>query len=238
MLFRSFLLTSLAFLFARRLREGPLFSWDGVWVRRLFLLALPLGITLLFSQINGKADVFLLSLLDTSESIGIYGLAYKVFANLLVLPLFFVNALYPVMLRDRRKSLSLLWRRLRQGVLAMFLVSLVLTLLTVVFAPLAIRVLGGESFESSALVLRLLSLGLPLFFVTAPLQWFLITLGRERILPLIYGVAALSNVGINLVFIPQFSYFASIFATIFSEMVIFVLLLAVVVKLWIIRPRR
>jgi O-antigen/teichoic acid export membrane protein len=94
--------------------------------------------------------------------------------------------------------------------------------------PLAnflILILGGEGFSASSLVLRILVLSLPLFFVTAPLQWFLITVGKERVLPWIYASAAVLNVGLNIAFIPRYSYFASITATIASEILILVLLI-------------
>lgn len=238
-----------AFLLSFKLKEGPIirlwrrrrflsvakgsYFWDSAWAKRLITSAFPLGLMLVFAQINGKADVFLLSLLDQPESLGIYGLAYKVFENLLFAPLFFVNALYPVMLKDHQLSLQALWDRLGKGVLIMLAAGFVFTLLAFLFAPLAVFILGGESFSSSILVLQLLSFGLPLFFVSVPLQWFLITVGKEKILPLIYGLAAFSNVAINSIFIPKFSYLASIFATLFSEALIFILLLSVVGRLWL-----
>lgn len=228
-----FVVAGFAFLLSFKLREGPSFSWDSAWAKRIIVGALPLGLMLVFAQINGKADIFLLSLLDRPESLGIYGLAYKVFENLLFVPLFFVNALYPVMLKDHKTSLQLLWDRLSKGILVMLAAGFAFMLLAFLFAPLAVFILGGESFSSSILVLQLLSFGLPLFFISVPLQWFLITVGKEKILPLIYGLAAFSNVAINSIFIPKFSYLASIFATLFSEALIFILLLSVVGRLWL-----
>lgn len=226
----ALVLAVLAFTFSQKLPEKPRFSLDRSWIRYLFLSALPLGLMLIFAQVNARADVFLLSLLDTSESLGIYGLADKVFDNILFVPIFFVNALYPVLLRDQKHSLAVLWTRLRKGVLTLLAASLLLTVLGFVFSPFIVLVLGGEGFESSNLVLRLLVFALPLFFVTAPLQWFLIVLGKEKVLPVIYGIAALVNVVINAIFIPKYSYFASIFATIFSEFLILLLILLVMGK--------
>ncbi|GMR19366.1 MAG: hypothetical protein BMS9Abin34_503 [Patescibacteria group bacterium] len=221
----AFVLAILAFLFSQKLPEKPSLSLNRVWLRRLFWASFPLGLMLIFAQINAKADIFLLSLLDTPKSLGIYGLADKVFDNALFIPTFFVNALYPVLLKDRKRSLTLLWSRLRKGVLLLLGVSLPLAVLGFVFSPLIVLILGGKGFESSILVSQLLVLTLPLFFVTAPLQWFLIVVGKERILPVIYGVAALVNITINILFIPRFSYLASVFATIFSELIILLLII-------------
>ncbi len=45
-------------------------------------------------------------------------------------------------------------------------------------------------------------------------------MGKERVLPVIYAVAAVVNVLVNVVFIPYFSYLASVAATILSELLI------------------
>ena len=213
-----------AFLFSQKLPEGPRLNWDGKWARRLLTLSLPLGLMMVFSQVNFTADVFLLNALDSSEAVGIYRLGYKVFENILPIPLFFVNALYPVMLADHKQSLAALIRRLKQSLGLLLLAALILILVTVPLSSFIIRILGGADFRDATLVLQLLAFSLPLFFVTAPLQWFLITVGKDKVLPAIYAVAALLNVSLNWLFIPRYSYFASIFATIFSELMILVLL--------------
>ncbi|MEX1061544.1 MAG: oligosaccharide flippase family protein, partial [Patescibacteria group bacterium] len=213
-----------AFLFSQRLPERPRLSWDGAWARRLLTLSLPLGLMLVFSQVNFAADVFLLNALDSSEAVGIYRLGYKVFENILPIPLFFVNALYPVMLSDHRQSLAALILRLKQSLGLLLAAALVLILAVAPLAKFIIGILGGAVFGDSAFVLQLLVFSLPFFFLTAPLQWFLITVGKDKVLPGIYAVAAALNVSLNWFLIPRYSYFASIFATISSELVILSLL--------------
>ena len=78
-----------------------------------------------------------------------------------------------------------------------------------VIAPWIIRIIAGGGFDQSIVALRILLLGLPLFYISSPLQWFLVTVGKERVLPLIYGMAAMVSIFLNLVFIPKFSYQAS-----------------------------
>lgn len=211
-------------LLSRKIAERPRFAWDFKWVKRIFSASIPIGLMLVFSQINSMSDVFLLEALDSAEAVGIYRLGYKVFESILPIPIFFVNALYPIMLLDHKQSISVLYQRLKQAVLVLLAAATALILVVFPLAPFFIYVLGGESFEASSLVLKVLTLSLPLFFVTAPLQWFLITVGKEKILPIIYAAAAFSNVLINVLFIPRFSYHASLFATIFSEVLILAIL--------------
>ncbi|OGC38280.1 hypothetical protein A2V54_01485 [candidate division WWE3 bacterium RBG_19FT_COMBO_53_11] len=221
----TFVLALLALILSFRLAEKPNFRGNFTFARGLFLAAVPLGLTLIFSQINWMADVFLLRALDSAEAVGIYRLGYKVFENILPIPIFFVNALYPVMLADYKQGVVFLWSRLQKSLQVLLASAVLLTVGGFLIAPWIISVLGGAEFSASALVMRILVLSFPIFFATAPLQWFLITVGKERVLPWIYAVAAALNIGLNVAFIPRYSYFASITATIASEILILVLLI-------------
>ncbi|MDP2734662.1 MAG: oligosaccharide flippase family protein, partial [bacterium] len=223
-----FTLAFLALILSRKVAERPRFAWDPKWIRRIFRASLPIGLMLVFSQINSMADVFLLRALDSAEAVGIYRLGYKVFENILPIPIFFVNALYPIMLADHQQGLFFLYRRLKHSISALLAVSLLAIVVVIPIAGVLISILGGAEFSDSSLVLKVLVLALPFFFMTAPLQWFLITVGKERVLPVIYALAAFFNVSINILFIPRFSYFASISATVFSEILILTLLAAAV----------
>ncbi|OGC64235.1 hypothetical protein A3J33_01820 [candidate division WWE3 bacterium RIFCSPLOWO2_02_FULL_53_10] len=226
----TFVLALLALALSWRLAERPVFGGDLKFARGLFLAAVPLGLTLIFSQINWMADVFLLRARDSAEALGIYRLGYKVFENILPIPIFFVNALYPVMLEDYKRGLSSLWLRMRKSIQILMAAAVFLAVGGFLLAPLIILILGGQDFSASTLVMRILVLSLPIFFLTAPLQWFLITVGKEKILPVIYAAAAVLNISINWFFIPRYSYFASIAATIAAEGLILILLLVQTIR--------
>lgn len=221
----TFVLALLALVLSFRLAEKPNFSSDHNFSRGIFVAAIPLGLTLVFSQVNWMADVFLLRALDSSEAVGIYRLGYKVFENILPIPIFFVNALYPIMLADYKQGVVFLWERLRKGLQVLLTAAIVLAVGGFVIAPWIIFILGGSDFSASTLVMQILVLSLPIFFMSAPLQWFLITVGKERTLPVIYGAAAILNVSLNWLLIPRYSYFASITATITTEALILILLI-------------
>lgn len=211
--------------------------------RRLIISALPLGITMFLTVIVSKADSFLLATLNlpvtlrmsNADALGNYGLAYKVFENILVFPTFFVNALFPVMVIHRRESAEKLSKTLIKSLVVMVLISVIIGVLGYYFSPLAIFVLSGQGQSSAAvLALRLLILGLPFFFCSAVLLFFLITEGLERQLPWIYGVAAVFNISLNIAFIPRYGFIASALLTGMTELLIFVLLILIS----IFHPRR
>ncbi|MCL5411970.1 MAG: oligosaccharide flippase family protein [Patescibacteria group bacterium] len=200
-----------------------------IW-KTLLLSSLPLGLTLVFSQIAANIDKQIIYLthyppqlnLTGDAAAGIYGLAYKFLDLALVLPAFFINSVYPIMIKKNNEGTGHFDRVIRKMGLFLFLISLVGAILGIYLAPWIISIFrGGHSdFNGSINVLQILLLGLPLFYVSGLLMWALITLGRQRELMFIYGFAALFNLVTNLVFIPIYGYLAAAVITLLSETVI------------------
>ena len=227
-------LVSLTALFLVRSFVGRVaLGFDFKLWRNLFLSALPLGLTVFLTVVVAKADSFLLSVIRLSPSLsmsnadalGNYGLSYKVFENILVFPTYFVNALFPVMIIHRKESVAKLKQTLIKSLTAMLLISIAVSAVSFWLSPLAILVLSGQGSSSpSVLALRILVLGLPFFFCSAVLMFFLISSGREKTLPVVYGLAAVLNIALNVIYIPRFGFIASALITGITELVIFVLL--------------
>ena len=192
--------------------------------RYLFAAALPLGITTIFTVVLQKADALLLSVLSGSEAVGLYGASYKIFEFALVFPTFFVNSVYPIMVRRFGESREKLMETIKYSGLFLFAVSSVGAVVGYALAPWMIRVVAGPEFVESVRALRLLLLGLPIFYLSALFLWLLITLGRQKQIPFIYAFGAIVNVVLNLILIPRYSFHASAIITWTSELLILGLL--------------
>jgi O-antigen/teichoic acid export membrane protein len=80
-------------------------------------------------------------------------------------------------------------------------------------------------FTSAIIPFRILLISLPFFFTTSLLQWALIAKGEQKYLMNVYFFSTIINIILNLIFIPQFSYLACAVITVFSEGLVFVLLI-------------
>ena len=78
--------------------------------------------------------------------------------------------------------------------------------------------------------LKILSFSLPFFFLTALLQWTMLTLHQESLLIKVYALGLFFNASVNLIVIPRFGYLAAAVTTGLTELLIFVLLLSPVLK--------
>lgn len=221
---------------ARRMIGRIGLSFDLSLWKRLLASALPLGITIFLTVVTAKADSFLLSVMklppsvgmSNAEALGYYGLAYKIFENILVFPTYFVNALFPVMVLHKKEGFAKLTETLVRSLAVMFLISLVVTLLGYWLSPSVILILSGQGEGSPAVpALRALILGLPFFFCSAVLMFFLITSGQEKKLPWVYSLAAFFNVILNIQLIPRFGFIASAWLTGVTEVIILILLLLI-----------
>lgn len=188
--------------------------------KKLIFNSLPLGLTLVFNLVYFRADVFILTLFRTTNEVGAYGLAYKFFEFPLTLPTFFANSLYPILLqRSQNKKLF------KETVLKAAIFLLALSLFTLfsfyLFAPFLKFI--REDFYPSISILRLLSLSMPVFFLSSLFMWILITFGKNKELLLIYFFGMIINLLLNLIFIPSFGTTAAALITLLSEFIIMVI---------------
>lgn len=214
---------SVSLLLARRMDQSTRISFDPKTAKALFFLALPLGITLLFNQIYFRIDSVVLALTRTTVEVGLYGLAYKVFELPLVIPTFFMNSVYPLLLakqmtKDVGRRTYEMKMLLRKSFITLGLMSVVLCLTFWYAAPL-LSVIRPE-FAQSVAPLRVLILGLPFFFLTSLLMWTLIALKRQIVLVAIYGGSMTINISLNIWLVPTYGYMAAAWVTVFSEAIV------------------
>ncbi len=213
----GWIIIALAALFLVRAKL-PVF--DKRYTINLFRDSWPIAATLALNVIYFRADSFMISYFKSDSDVGIYNMAYSVFQSILVLPTFIMNAYYPIML----KSLNG-FKRMALGLLGLAILGTVATFL---LGPLIIRLLTGGGFVGSVESLQILSLGLPAYFLSSLLMWLLVSKGEYRKLLFIYGIGLIANLGLNLYFIPQYSFYAASAITVISEYFILGMLVVVV----------
>lgn len=207
------------------------FEFDHRLWRQLLLTALPLGLGISLTVVVAKADQLLLAILRLPENLSLsndralanYGLAYKIFENVLVFPTFFVNAVYPLMVQnfmvDVQKFRKVFW----WAFYALLFSSLVLAALGWYFSDWLVSLIGGGGFNLAPQALRILLLSLPLFFTSSLFLFLMITQGQQKKVPYIYLAAAVFNVVLNLILIPRYGIWASAWLTGGTELLILVL---------------
>jgi O-antigen/teichoic acid export membrane protein len=185
--------------------------------------AWPVGVALVLNLIYFRVDVLILSLVRNSTEVGLYGLAYQFFEASLAVPIFFSNALYPLLIDVKKQNTRLYFKQVKNWLKILTAVSLLQTAALFVISFIIPLLYNGQ-FRGSVLALQVLSLGIPFFFLSALLWHCLIIAGRQKHLMYIYGAGALFNLFSNIILIPKYGYLAAAIVTITSEGLILLLL--------------
>ncbi len=226
--------------FVKKMGVTPDFSFDKEIWKFLLYSSFPIGIMFLFSQMSFKEDALMLSFLklpssyglNNTESVAVYALPYKVFEVMLVVPTFFMNSVYPILVNHMTEGKEKLKKTFTRIIYFLIGSGIFVGLLGVVFSSLSMKLLGGEEFSQSVGVLKILSAGLFIFYLTSPISWLIVTLGYQKYLPWIYLVSFTFNLVFNFIYIPKYSFYAASWITVVSELIVLVLLSIFAVKCW------
>lgn len=186
--------------------------------KTLLIASLPFGTILFFNLLYSKVDTFILALYHSNTDIGIYGIAYKFFDVAIALPAFFANSIYPFLLEARSNKKNY-YNVLNKYLILMAIAGVLLSIIICIFAPV-IGILKND-FLLSSLPLQFLATSLPFFFLTGILQWHFLIKGKVKFLASLYLFALLTNIFLNFIFVPKYSYNAAALTTVISEALVF-----------------
>lgn len=193
----------------------PVSEWRGV-----IGAAAPIAVSSVFSIVNTRADVFLLAHFRTEMEVGIYNAGYKfldvagVAAVVLVTPLI---ATFSAMFATRMEELKARYQRLLE---ALGVVLLPIAVLTPVVSPDLIRLVYGGAFLAAAPVVNVLAWVGVLVCFSLLGSALSVAAGILKQAYWNTAVAATLNVALNVLLIPRFSYMASAWATLASEVLL------------------
>ncbi|MFH1602205.1 MAG: oligosaccharide flippase family protein [Candidatus Shapirobacteria bacterium] len=197
-------------------------GWSLKKKETLKLLAkesLPAGALLFLSTAYDRlVDTSFLRYYWGSSAVGIYGLSYKLYSNL-ILPIYFLSrSLFPLF--SQRKEGKKQKAAFRLGISWALLSAFLILLAGYLFAPLVIFLLGGADFSASSLLLRLLLFSLPFTYLNHIFGFQLIAQGYQRV-SLKIGLFSLAwNLSLNWWAIPRYSALGAAGVTVSTEIVV------------------
>lgn len=198
----------------------------GFW-RKILSVSWPLGLTLILNSVYFRIDTLILSLFRSSPEVGAYGFAYKFFEFGLVLPAFFMNSIYPELVQKNRLDPQM--KTDFKSIKKLMTVFAFIAMLAVwVFSPLLAIV--KSDYVYSVVLLRLLSLSLPFFYLSSPYMWWYILHNEQRKLIFIYALALVIVLLGNLILIPIYGAVGAAITTIVVELIVLLLLVSYLPK--------
>lgn len=225
----AFFIFLVEFLFSRALVPFG-FGLDARYAKELFVTALPIGISLVFTLMYFRVDTILLSLMKPQADVGVYNVAYKVLEFAIFFPAVFAGIVMPLLSKyavSQREKFKDVFQK-SFDIIVIFATPVLFG--GFVLAPQIVTLAGGEEFSASAAPLRWLLVAVWFIFLGNLLGRAIIALDEQKKAAWIYFGGMVFNIAANLAVIHKYSYNGAAATTVFTELVITGLLLFLIVR--------
>lgn len=205
------------------LREKPMLIFDLKRYTTILNQAWPLAAAVIMSLIYFKIDALILPYFYNPlhyPDVAYYGIAYKVFEVLLVFGGFYTGTLFPhFSSKINNKSFH---RDFRKGFFWTLGIAVLGSAGLFLFAKMFILILGGSRYLPAVTSLKILALA----FCPTILSGFFLDVavaGKKQLLLFkCTAAAAVLNIVLNLIFIPQYSFIGASWITVLTQIVILI----------------
>lgn len=209
------------FLLRNFLRLRIIFSKEKL--KEVFWQSLPLGTYLLvYSLYDRGVDSFFLKTFNGNAAVGYYGLAYKIYGNLILGAAFLMNSLFPLIssLKNDQEKLNGYFKKTFSFLLIAAAIIFVIFFFS---SSLIIKIITGNGFNISAGILRVLLLAIFFSYINHLTGYLLVCLNEQSKMLKFSLLAFAFNIVANIIFIPIFSFWAAAVITVITEFIIFIL---------------
>ncbi len=169
-----------------------------------------------FGLIYGRIDQVLIKHLMQATDVGIYSSAVAITEVWYFLPNIITSSLFPAIVNAKMTSKTLFYSRMKNIILFLLIVSVATATATTIFAPLLIKIIYGDAFIYAAPILRIYVWSNVGMFLGILSSIYLIAENRKKTLAFITFIPMVTNVILNILWIPKYGLVGSAYATLIS----------------------
>ena len=176
---------------------------------------------LLISLLAGfysKVDVLILNFIKGKQAVGIYSAGYRFLdALMFVVTAYNVSSmpLFSKLAKEKKKKIFI--NKIKKDVTLVFAIGMFVALGFYFLGPIILPLVYKNTYFQSIQVLRIIIFALPLILLTSVFLNSIYALGKAKTVIYIFLFQLIFNIGLNLFFIPKFSFFASAYITLLGE---------------------
>lgn len=198
------------------------FKWviEKKFLKALFAESFPLLISAFMISVYYNLDMVMLGNIKTQTEVGIYNAAYKIFL-IGIIPLGAIVKIFLPSL-SKIKEVDLLKRTLRNFGILMFGSGLIISVFIFFIAHYTILIIFGNEYSGAIIPLMILSLNVAVISVNVFFGNPLTVWGKQKAYSVAITIGAIANVVLNILLIPKYSYNGAAFATLLSEVIVFI----------------
>jgi len=211
-----------------------------IW-QRFLAMSWPLALAGIFSMICANIDSVMMGYWNQIIQTGWYNAAYKI-VNFILIPTGLISSsFYPVLskfaffgeVEKAKEQLQDIWDRQMK---LMIILALPLAIGGVVLAPKIINFIYGSAYTPSVLAFRILIIMAGIIFLHTPFNQILIASNQQKKFFYVMILGTITNIALNLILIPKFSFYGAAFAILFTHILILFSALAFTAKFTSVNP--
>lgn len=200
----------------------PSLEFDFSFYKILLKAGIPFALTGLFYTIYYSIDLTMLTHLASSYQTGLYNSAYKLINVLTLFYTIYTAVVFPIMSKLFTGEKDLLRLSFMKSIKYLTLVTIPISVFTLLYGNDLIMIYGSQYAEAGG-VLKVLIWTVCFLFINGACTLLLNASHKEYSVTKIYVIAAIFNVVLNFIMIPQYSVYGAAFSTVLSEILILIL---------------
>lgn len=205
--------------------------WDSQIVRSVLKDAWPIALSIAFSVMYFKGDTFILTFFEDEATVGVYGAPYRILEVLVTFPAMFTGLVLPVISAAWKENASeKLGNVMQRSFDAMAILTIPMIAGVIALAPFIMRILTGEGFEESVDLLKILVVATGAIYFGTLFGYIVPAIDKQKTMLYGYGFVAVSSLIGYLVLIPRYSIYGAAWMTVYSEVMVFLIALIIVVR--------
>lgn len=198
------------------------FEFSFPFWKELFRESFPLAFASIMIGIYYNLDMVMLGYMKPESDVGIYNAAYKVFLLGIIPFQLIFSAFFPQLSRvglRANEEFKITIKNYAKFVLGSGIVSGIFILS---FSERIILLVFGGSYLAAALPLSILAMNVIVVSLNVFLGNPMMAWGKQREYAIVIAFGAISNIILNFILIPKYSYIGAAFATLLSEVAVFI----------------
>ncbi len=221
------ILYSIGYIYLRTKNYGSIRQWryDKKIALDILKNSFPLIFASAFFAIYARIDQVMIKNMIDTESVGLYDSAVRISELWYFIPHLVVAALFPAIVNAKKASEDLYYKRVRNLFILIMSISALTALPTAILSKHIIGIVFGAGFIGAVGVLKIYiwsNIGSALNLLT---QQMLIAENYTKTISITAFLGMITNVGLNIIFIPKFGMEGAAYASLISYVIPFLSLL-------------
>ena len=204
--------------------NGPKLRFSKEKAKSLLKRGAPYILSGMMVAIYGQTDKLMLKQMLGESSVGYYSVATAISSMWVFILSAVIDSVKPTIFHLNEKDEEEFNKKNRLLYAIIFYLSLFVSLLFMIFGKLAIRVFYGEEYMPSVSVLKVVTWYTAFSYLGVARDSWIICKGKQKYLIFLYMIAAITNVIMNLFFIPLWggsgAAWASLITQIFTSLIL------------------